>query len=79
MIRFHCWVQKQSGCQLAAGCSTDQPAPRLRQADMELGKGKRVPEVCRQLEISEQTYYRWRQNPGGMAPGVAYCFLSAVT
>jgi transposase-like protein len=30
-----------------------------------------VPEVCRQLGISEQTYYRWRQKYGGMAPDMA--------
>ena len=39
---------------------------KLRQADVALGKGLKVPEVCRQLGISEQTYYRWRQKYGGM-------------
>ena len=43
----------------------------LRQADVGLGKGLKVPEVCKQLGISEQTYYRWRQKYGGMAPDVA--------
>lgn len=33
-----------------------------------LGKGKKVPEVCRLLEVTEQTYYRWRQKYGGMQP-----------
>jgi len=51
--------------------SAVQIVGKLRQADVELGKGKRVPEVCRLLEISEQTYYRWRQKYGGMAPEVA--------
>ena len=51
--------------------SPEQIVGKLRQADMELGKGKRVPEVCRLLEISEQTYYRWRQKYGGMAPEMA--------
>ena len=41
--------------------SIDQIIAKLRRADMELGKGKKVPEVCRLLEITEQTYYRWRQ------------------
>jgi transposase-like protein len=31
----------------------------------------KVPEVCRALGISEQTYYRWRQKYGGMAPDMA--------
>ena len=48
--------------------TTDQIISKLRQADVELGKGKRVPELCKLLEITEQTYYRWRQKYGGMQP-----------
>ena len=44
---------------------------KLRQADVELGKGLKVPEVCKQLGITAQTYYRWRQKYGGMAPEMA--------
>jgi putative transposase len=43
----------------------------LRRADVLLGKGTKVPEVCKQLEITEQTYYRWRQKVGGMHPEMA--------
>mgnify|MGYP001815569151 CR=1 FL=1 len=46
----------------------DQIIPKLRQADVELGKGKKVPEICKILGITEQTYYRWRQKYGGMQP-----------
>ena len=46
----------------------DQIVSKLRQADIELGKGLTVPEVCRKIEISQQTYYRWRQKYGGMSP-----------
>ena len=45
----------------------DQIIPMLRRADVELGKGKKVPEVCKRLGITQQTYYRWRQKYGGMA------------
>ena len=38
---------------------------------MELGKGKKVPEICKLLEITQQTYYRWRQKYGGMQPEMA--------
>jgi len=51
--------------------SAEQIVAMLRQADVELGKGLKVPDVCKQLGISEQTYYRWRQKYGGMAPQVA--------
>ena len=49
----------------------EQIVVMLRQADVELGKGLKVPDVCRALGISEQTYYRWRQKYGGMAPDMA--------
>ena len=38
--------------------SVDQIVSKLRKADVELGKGKKVPEVCKELEVTEQTYYR---------------------
>src|SRR5882724_2507067 len=40
--------------------SAEQIVGILRQADVALGKGQKVPEVCKHLGISEQTYYRWR-------------------
>ena len=38
----------------------------LRQAEVELAQGKRIGEVCRALGISEQSYYRWRSEYGGL-------------
>ena len=51
--------------------SPEQIVSKLRQADVSLGKGMKVPEVCRQLGVSEQTYYRWRMKYGGMDPLMA--------
>jgi len=51
--------------------SVDQIIATLRRADVELGKGNKVPDVCKTLGISEQTYYRWRQKYGGMQPEMA--------
>ncbi len=48
--------------------TVDQIVAKLRRADVLLGKGEKVPEVCKQLEVTEQTYYRWRQKYGGMQP-----------
>jgi transposase-like protein len=48
--------------------SGPQIVAKLRQADVLIGQGKAVPEVCREIEISQQTYYRWRQKYGGMSP-----------
>ena len=52
----------------------DQMISKLRRADVELGKGKKVPEVCKLIEIKEQTYYRWRQKYGSMQPDMAKQF-----
>jgi transposase len=51
--------KKHTGTQIVA---------KLRQADVLIGQGKTVPEVCKEIEVSEQTYYRWRQKYGGMSP-----------
>ena len=45
-----------------------QIVAKLRQTDVLIGKGKTVPEVCREIDVSQQTYYRWRQKYGGMSP-----------
>ena len=45
-----------------------QIVAKLRQADVLIGQGKSVPEVCSEIEVSQQTYYRWRQKYGGMSP-----------
>ena len=46
--------------------STEQIVTKLRQAEVELGRGLRAPQVCKTLGISEQTYYRWRKEYGGL-------------
>ena len=48
-------------------CHTpEQIVRKLGQADRLLGEGKTVADVCRELEVAEQTYYRWRNQYGGM-------------
>jgi len=44
----------------------EQIITKLREAEILLSQGKTVKEACKQLEISEQTYYRWRREYGGM-------------
>ena len=46
----------------------NQIVAKLRQADVLIGKDKTVPEVCREFEVSQLPYYRWRQKYGGMSP-----------
>jgi len=46
--------------------SSEQIIGKLREADVQLAKGISVSEVCRRLEVSEHTYYRWRKEYGGL-------------
>jgi transposase-like protein len=46
--------------------SAEQIISRLREAEVELAKGVKTGAVCRKLGISEQTYYRWRREYGGL-------------
>ncbi len=46
--------------------SPEQVVRKLAQADRMLGEGKDVADVCRELQVSEQTYYRWRNQFGGL-------------
>jgi transposase-like protein len=51
--------KKHSGPQIVA---------KLRQADILIGQGKTIPEVCKEIDVTDATYYRWRQKYGGMSP-----------
>ena len=46
--------------------TTEQVIAKLREAEVGLAQGQAVPEICRKLGISEQTYYRWRKEYGGL-------------
>ncbi len=46
--------------------TAEQIIAKLREAEIELAKGQTTPEVVRKLGISEQTYYRWRKEYGGL-------------
>ena len=44
----------------------EQVVRKLTQADRLLTDGKDIADVCRELQVSEQTYYRWRNQFGGL-------------
>lgn len=46
--------------------TAEQIINMLREAEVLLNQGSAVGEVCRKLGVSEQTYYRWRKDYGGM-------------
>ena len=46
--------------------TAEQIIRKLREVEVELGRGLKTLEVCRKLGITEQTYYRWRKEYGGL-------------
>ncbi len=44
----------------------EQIIKKLREADAMLASGKTIGQVCQTLEVSEQTFHRWRNQYGGM-------------
>jgi len=44
----------------------EQIIHKLREAEVELGKGGTVPVACKKIGVTQQTYYRWRTEYGGL-------------
>jgi putative transposase len=46
--------------------SAERIVPLLRQIEVLMAQGKSAPEACREAGISQQSYYRWRKEYGGL-------------
>ncbi len=46
--------------------TVEQIIGKLREAEVAIGKGLTVPQASRQIGVTEQTYYRWRKEYGGL-------------
>jgi len=46
--------------------TTEQIIGKLREAEVLQSQGVSIGKICKQLEITEQTYYRWRKEYGGI-------------
>ena len=46
--------------------TSEQIIRKLREAERLKGEGCDVAQICQQLEISQQTYHRWKNAYGGM-------------
>ena len=48
------------------GHSGEEIIRKLRQAEVLLHDGKKVGEACREIGVTDATYYKWRREYGGM-------------
>ena len=46
--------------------TAEQIIAKLREAEVELARGKKVPEAAKKIGVTEQTYYRWKKEYGGL-------------
>jgi putative transposase len=46
--------------------TAEQIVKLLRQVEVGVANGKTLPQACKEVEIVEQTYYRWRKEFGGL-------------
>jgi putative transposase len=46
--------------------TAEQIISKLREAEVLQSSGLSIVEICRQLGVKEQTYYKWRKEYGGM-------------
>lgn len=51
---------------MSRGYKPEQIISMLREAEVDLSQGKTVGQVCRALGVSEQSYYRWCRDYGGL-------------
>lgn len=46
--------------------TTERIIGLLREADVHIGQGETIGTICRGIRISEQSFYRWRREYGGL-------------
>ena len=52
--------------------STEQIVAKLREAEKFQGEGLTIPQTCKKLQISDQTFYRWRLKYGALKEDEAH-------
>ena len=46
--------------------SAEEIIQKLREAEVHLSQGNTIPEACRKIGVTNQTYYHWRKEYGGV-------------
>ena len=46
--------------------SAEQIVNKLREAEVLIAQGRSIAQACKQIGVTDQTYYRWRREYGGL-------------
>jgi putative transposase len=60
------WAIEEEGKMPGKRFGAEQIIPKLREAEVDLAKGLSVAQACKKIGVTEQTYYRWRKEYGGV-------------
>jgi transposase-like protein len=60
------WIREDQAMSRKTRHSAEQIVNKLREADVLLSKGQTVAQACKQIGVTDQTYYRWRKEYGGL-------------
>ncbi len=60
------WVLRKGEHMVRKGYTPEQIINKLREAEILLNQGVPIAEASRKIGVTEQTYYRWRREYGGM-------------
>ena len=66
MIDLAFWTIEEEGKMPGKRFGAEQIIPKLREAEVDLAKGLTVAQACKKIGVTEQTYYRWRKEYGGI-------------
>jgi transposase-like protein len=58
--------RKEGGRMVKKGYTPEQIINKLRKVEVLLSQGNSIGEASRKIDVTEQTYYRWRKEYGGM-------------
>ena len=58
--------------------SAEEIVNKLRQADVLISQGRTITQACKQIGVTDQTYYRWRKEYGGLKSDQAKRFKELI-
>lgn len=58
--------------------SAEEIVNKLRQADVLISQGRTITQACKQIGVTDQTYYRWRKEYGGLKSDQARKFKELI-
>jgi len=60
------WIKKEDKVMSRKRYSAEEIVNRLREAEVLISQGQTVAQACKEIGVTDQTYYRWRKEYGGL-------------